>query len=129
MVYRTRRTGNRKAYMRTLEAFLAFFITFIFVVFVVLKGVSPKGAKTPLEILSSLEQRDDFRECVYAGNETCARLIVRQYIPSSYDLKVSIGAPAPFKGAKDIYTETVFITSNRTNDYRIVYLYYWPLSG
>ncbi|MBU2561637.1 MAG: hypothetical protein KKD17_05020 [Nanoarchaeota archaeon] len=123
------RKKNRKGYMRTLEAFLAFFITFIFVVFVVLKGVSPKGSKTPLDILSALEQRDDFRECVYAGNATCAQLIVRPYIPSSYDFKVAIGAPAPFKGAKDIYTETVFITSNKTNDYRIVYLYYWPLSG
>ncbi|MBW2972457.1 hypothetical protein KY359_05465 [Candidatus Woesearchaeota archaeon] len=123
------RRMRKSGYMRTLEAFFAFFITFIFVVFVVLKGVGPKLSKEPLDILPALEQREDFRECVYANNATCAELLVDPFMPGAYDFKVSIGAPEPFKGAKDIYTETVFITSNQTNDYRIVYLHYWPVSG
>ena len=120
---------NKKAYMRTVEAFFAFFITFIFVVFIVLKGTGAKPAKEQFDVLSALEQRDDFRACVYAGNATCVEDLVQPFLPATYNYKVSIGTPAPFKGAKDIYTETVFIASNQTDDYRIVYLYYWLLSG
>jgi hypothetical protein len=120
---------DRKAYMKTLEAFFAFFITFIFVVFVVLKGIGAKEPHTQLDVLAALEQRDDFRACVYADNATCAELLVRPFIPAAYDFKVSINVPGPFKGAKDIYTETVFIVSNHTNAYDVVYLYYWPISG
>ena len=119
----------KKAYMRTLEAFIAFFITFIFVVFIVLKGISAETSKIQLEILPALEQRDDFRECIYAGNVTCAEDIIESFVPTAYNFKVSIGTPEPFKGSKDIYTETVFIASNQTNDYKIVYLYYWSVSG
>ncbi len=124
-----RKRRNRKAYVRTLEAFLAFFITFIFVVFIVLKGISAKPLRTQLDILPALEQRDDFRQCVYESNATCIEDIVGPFIPGAYNFKISIDTPDPFKGAKDIYTETVFIASNQTNDYRIVYLYYWPVSG
>lgn len=119
---------NRKAYMRTIEAFFAFFITFIFVVFIVLKGTAAKPLKTQFDVLTSIEQRDDFRNCIYAGNASCAEDIIAPFMPGTYDFKVAIGAPEPFKGAKDIYTETLFIVSNQTNDYRIVYLYYWLLS-
>jgi hypothetical protein len=120
---------NKKAYMKTLEAFFAFFITFIFVVFVVLKGVGVKQPHTQLDVLQALEQRDDFRACVYSGNATCAEDIVRPFIPAAYSFKVSIDVPTPFKGAKDIYTETVFVVSNHTDAYDVVYLYYWPVSG
>ena len=115
--------------MRTLEAFLAFFITFIFVVFIVLKGVSPKALKAQLDVLPALEQRDDFRECVYAENATCVENMVFDFVPPAYKFRISIDDPNPFKGAKDIYTETVFIASNQTNDYKIVYLHYWSVSG
>ena len=120
---------NKKAYVRTLEAFIAFFITFIFVVFIVLKGIGAKPLKAELEILPALEQRDDFRSCIYAGNASCAEELVEPFVPSTYNFKISIDSPEPFKGAKDIYTETVFIASNQTSDYNIVYLYYWPVSG
>jgi hypothetical protein len=120
---------DRKAYVKTLEAFFAFFITFIFVVFVVLKGVGMKPSHNQLDVLAALEQRDDFRECVYTLNNTCAEELVSPFIPPAYRFKVSINSPEPFKGAKDIYTETVFIVSNHTNAYDVVYLYYWPVSG
>ena len=120
---------NKKAYVRTLEAFIAFFITFIFVVFIVLKGIGAKPLKAELEILPALEQRDDFRSCIYAGNASCAEELVEPFVPGTYNFKISIDSPEPFKGAKDIYTETVFIAANQTNDYNVVYLYYWPVSG
>ncbi len=129
MAIMCRMRKRKDGYMRTVEAFFAFFITFIFVVFVVLKGIEIKPGMEQLEILPAMEQRDDFRTCVYADNSTCVEDLVDPFIPGAYDFKVSIGAPEPFKGAKDIYTETVFITSNQTSDYRIVYLYYWPVSG
>ncbi|MFH1063848.1 MAG: hypothetical protein V1729_02085 [Candidatus Woesearchaeota archaeon] len=121
--------SRKKAYMRTLEAFFAFFLTFIFVVFIVLKGVSIKGGHEQLEILPALEQRDDFRDCVYESNITCLENLTRPFVPMTYNLKVSIDSPDPFKGAKDIYTETLFVSSNQTSDYKVVYLYYWLVSG
>ena len=120
-----KRRKNRKAYMMTLEAFFAFFITFMFVVFVVLKGTAAKPLKTQVDILPALEQRDDFRNCIYADNETCAELLVSPFIPPNYDFSISINAPSAFAGAKDIYTETAFIASNSTGDYKVVYLHYW----
>ncbi|NQU78434.1 hypothetical protein HQ545_01570 [Candidatus Woesearchaeota archaeon] len=119
----------KKGYIRTMEAFIAFFITFIFVVFIVMKGINTESGRVEFDVLSSVEQRDDFRDCIYAGNVSCAEELARPFIPLAYDYKISIGSPAPFKGAKDIYTETVFIASNQTGDYRYVYLYYWLLTG
>jgi len=115
----------------TLEAFMAFFITFLFVVFVVLKGISAKPLKTQIDIFPALEERDDFRTCVYAGNASCVEILVNRsgFVPATYHFKIGIDAPAPPIGAKDIYTETIFIASNKTGDYRTVYLYYWTKSG
>ncbi len=124
MKMRSRRK-NRKAYLLTLEAFFAFFLTFIFVVFVVLKGAAGKPLKTQVDILPALEQRDDFRACIYANNATCAESLISPLIPNNYDFRISINAPPPSTGAKDIYTETVFITSNETSQYKVVYLHYW----
>jgi len=121
--------AEKKGYMRTLEAFFAFFLTFIFVVFVVLKGVSIKESRDQLDVMLALEQRDDFRDCIYAENETCIEDLARSFVPGTYNLKISINSPDPFKGAKDIYTETLFVSSNQTDDYKVVYLYYWLVSG
>ncbi|MFC1741341.1 hypothetical protein ACFL3V_02295 [Nanoarchaeota archaeon] len=124
-----RKRRSKKGYLRTIEAFFAFFITFIFVVFVVLKGIDAKPSRSQFGVLISVEQREDFRECVYAENASCIEDIVQPFIPGSYNYKISINTPEPFKGAKDIYTETIFIASNQTNDFNIIYLYYWTLSG
>ena len=129
MITNMKKKIEKKGYMRTLEAFFAFFITFIFVVFVVLKGIGAAPGHDPLDILPALEQREDFRTCVHAENTTCIELLADPFIPGTYDHKISIGAPEPFKGAKNIYTETVFVVGNTTNNYVIVYLYYWPKSG
>jgi hypothetical protein len=111
--------------MRTIEAMLAFLITFIFLVYIVFKGVDTKPESIDLGVLSELEQRDDFRDCIYANNASCVESLADEFIPDSYDLKVSIGPSSPFKGAKDIYTETLFVVTN-SSDNIIVYLYYWP---
>jgi hypothetical protein len=120
---------NKKAYLKTLEAFIAFFITFIFVVFIVAEGDLPEQSKKELGALAALEQRDDFRDCVYANNATCIERLAAEFIPGVYDYKVAINSPDPFKGAKNIYTETLFVASNETNSYKTIYLYYWLLSG
>jgi hypothetical protein len=126
MIHRRR---SRKGYVMTLEAFLAFFITFIFVVFVVLKGISAKPAKTQLDILEALEERDDFRTCVYENNVSCIEDLVRPFVPGTYMFRINIDSPSVASGAKDIYSETVFLAGNSTGEYKTVYLYYWPKSG
>ena len=118
----------RKGYIRTLEAFIAFFITFLFVVFVVLKGVARQPERSDLRILENLEQQESFRQCVYANNITCMEDEIRPFIPKTHEFGASINRPDPPQVAKNIFTETVFITSNSTNDYKEVYLYYWIVS-
>ena len=103
----SRQKAHKKAYMRTMEAFFAFFITFMFVVFVVLKGVDIKDSKEPMDILVALEQREDFRDCVFAGNESCIEDMSDPFIPSAFNHKISINTPEPFKGSKDIYTDAL----------------------
>ncbi len=115
--------------MLTMEAFFAFFITFIFVVFVVLKGVGVKSPRENFDVLAALEQRDDFRVCVYGNNLTCVESLVRPFIPAAYSVKVAINTPEPIAGAKDIYTETLFVVSNETRSHKVVYLYYWLLAS
>ncbi len=116
---------GKKGYIRTLEAFIAFFITFLFVVFVVLKGVPEKSERPELKILQTLEQQKGFRECVYADNATCVELIVDGFIPKAYEYQVSINKAEPPQTEKNIFTETLFVTPNRTNDYKTVYLFYY----
>ena len=124
-----KRLFGNKAFMLTVEAFFAFFITFIFVIFVVTKGISAKSEKIDINVLDALEERDDFRDCVYAGNNTCIESLVRPFIPVTYNFKISINTPSISDGTKDIYTETLFVAGNTTGDYKIIYLYYWPISG
>ena len=116
---------NRKAYVRTLEAFLAFFITFVFVVLIVNKGELTKPLNNELNILSSLNERDDFRYCIYTSNTSCIDNLVSPLMPSRYDFNMSIDKPLFFNTQKDIRTETLFIASNQTSSYHSVYLYYW----
>ena len=116
---------GKKGYVRTLEAFIAFFLTFLFTVFVVLKGVEMNTQRAELGVLRNLEQQEAFRGCVYAGNITCMDDEIKQFIPRTHKHKSLLDNPDPPQIAKNIYTETLFMTGNSTNDYKVIYLYYW----
>ena len=116
---------GKKGYVRTLEAFLAFFLTFLFTVFVVLKGVPQKPERAEFHVLENLEQQKGFRDCVYAENITCMDTYVQQFIPRTHGHKLSLNNPDPPIVTKSIFTETGFMTGNQTNDYKVIYLYYW----
>ncbi len=118
---------KKKGYIRTLEAFIAFFLTFLFMVFVVLKGIPEEPERTNFHILENLEQQDSFRRCVYEENITCMDEQVRESIPLTYDHKITINNPKPPQTYKNTYTETLFMTSNQTSDYKVIYLYYWAI--
>ena len=118
---------RKKGYIKTLEAFLAFFATFMFVVFVVLKGVPDLSEKATLDILRNLEQQDSFRDCVYGENVTCMDQFIGPMIPLTHKHKTVINLPDPPQTTKNIYTETILITGNTTNDYKVIYLYYWAI--
>lgn len=115
---------NKKGYVRTLEAFIAFFITFLFVVFVVLKGVETNSDRPELQVLETLEQQSSFRDCVYSNNETCMREEIDQFIPLTYQFNVGFTADPPQTDG-NIFTETLFVTGDSTGDYKVIYLYYW----
>ena len=116
---------NKKAYVRTLEAFFAFFITFMFVILVVSKGETTKPLNNNLDILNNINERSDFRDCIYIRNSTCAKDLIYPLIPTKYDFDIGIDKPLFFSTIKDIRTETLFVSSNQTSIYHTVYLYYW----
>lgn len=122
---RKRMKKDKNGYVRTLEAFLAFFLTFLFVVFVVLKGVEQKPERPHLEILETLEQQEGFRDCVHMENITCMKGEIDDFVPNTYNYDISINSPEPPSGQGNIFTETLFMTGNQTNDYKVIYLYYW----
>ncbi|MBT5022427.1 hypothetical protein HOK51_02550 [Candidatus Woesearchaeota archaeon] len=116
---------NKKGYVRTLEAFFAFFATFIFLVFIVNSGYLPKTKLVAQDVLYTLEQNYDFRECIYAENTSCAEEIVDPYINSDFNFKVSINELESFTNSYDIQVEQLFIVGDVSRDFNIVKLYYW----
>lgn len=121
-----RKQFGKKAYVRTIEAFAAFFITFIFILVLILhtQAVQPKIA--PQNVLSTLEFDETFRECVIANNFTCLDSKIQERLSSRFDftLKVDDLGALPYQ-QKQIFVESLFLTTDTTEDYRIVKLHYW----
>ncbi|MBI4738579.1 hypothetical protein HY772_03310 [Candidatus Woesearchaeota archaeon] len=119
--------AGKKAYVATLEAFFAFFLTFSFVIFVVHEVATSKALNTPTNILPTLENDEDFRECVVAENTTCLQNMIDPYIPPIFDIKVTIDEIAPFQAPDDVFTDSILVASNTTESFKIVKLYYWEI--
>jgi hypothetical protein len=118
---------GKRGYVATLEAFIAFFITFSFVIFVVHEVATSKALNTPEHILPTLENDQDFRRCVYSGDTGCLDDMVSPYIPAVYDSKVTINEIAPLQAPDDVHTESIMMASNTSGEYKIVKLYYWQI--
>lgn len=116
---------HRKGWVRTMEAVLAFFVTLIFTVFIISTQSVLSQPKEPLKVLATLETDEGFRNCIYAGNSSCAVNLASQHTPPGFEVAVTINELAPFNNDKDIYAESLFFVGNVTDDYKIVKLYYW----
>ncbi|MBI5398304.1 hypothetical protein HZB03_02465 [Candidatus Woesearchaeota archaeon] len=118
---------RKKAYVATLEAFFAFFLTFSFIIFVVHEIATSKALNTPRNILPTLENDETFRQCILTDNTTCLQNIIDPYVPPIFDIKVTVNEIAPFQAPDDVFTESILVASNRTASYKIVKLYYWEI--
>jgi len=119
---------DKKAYLRTLEVFMAFLATFIFVIYVVPTYVTGDAPAESINLLTPLA--NDLREC---GNASCVESIITDFDPDfarRYDYKINIStnlnAVVTGLPRKNIYTDSVYMAGNITNySPRIIRLYYW----
>ncbi|MBT7902365.1 hypothetical protein HN587_00770 [Candidatus Woesearchaeota archaeon] len=116
--------NNKKAYVRTLEAFLAFFLTFAFLVFIIYGGPQLKIGLEELNVLHDLEPDPEFRTCVEAMNSSCVSDLVDLQI-AKYEFEVTINELQPFANNYDTRVEQLFFVGNQSRDFKIVKLYYW----
>lgn len=120
---------NKKAYLRTIEVTVAILMTFVVAYFIFPRSVTP-SEDAKISVLSVLEQKQEFRDCVTGLNYSCTEQYLRDYVPSNYDFVYDItedpGAGHANLPEKQIYTESLFISGN-INLYspKIIKLYYW----
>ena len=62
---------DKKGVFRTIEAFIAIFITFIFLTVFIPQQREQAIPQTPPNVLATLRGNDDFRNCVIQQNFTC----------------------------------------------------------
>jgi len=116
---------TKKAYLRTLEAFMAFVMTFAFLIFIVSTRESALQPEKPqLYVLRNFEQRPDFRECIYTNNVTCIEDMIDSSIPAAYDFHITVN-DASYKREDNIFIDLLYITGDSASDQYTVRMYYW----
>lgn len=119
---------QKKGYLRTVEAVIAFLLTFALMLIVQTQN-SAEVRFDKIAVLSALEQKDSFRACVMNDNATCAYDEIRFVLPREYSFNVTISIDpymAPNLPIKNIYSDHIWIAGNSTKySPRIVRLYYW----
>ena len=122
--------ADKKGVFRTLEALIAIFITFLFLIVFIPMQRERAQPTAPPNVLADLRDNDDFRNCVIQKNETCINQSIDRNLEDSYDFKFNLSdnpnAGAPALPQKQVYANSIFIAGNATNSTRtIVRLYFW----
>lgn len=116
---------NKRAMLRTLEAILAFMLTFTFLVYISHQNVPAKKPLDSLGVLLIVESDDAFRQCVYSNDRDCLSSIAGAYIPNDYEYRIVVDdAFFPTEG-QDAVIESLFVATPETKIYKTVKLYYW----
>ena len=118
----------KQAYVRTLEAFIAFTITFIFLIFLLsmFRGAE-STQQQDIRVLKNFEQRPEFRACVYANNVTCIVSLVNSSVPEEFDYEITIN-DASFTRDEELHVDALYITGGEAENQYVVRLYYWRRS-
>ncbi|MBI2176524.1 hypothetical protein HYU40_04250 [Candidatus Woesearchaeota archaeon] len=124
------RKANKQGIFRTLEALIAIFITFLFLIVFVPMQRERAQPTAPQNVLASLRDNDEFRNCVIQKNETCINQSIGRNMEDSYDFKFNLSdkpyAPAPPLPQKRVYANSMYLAGNTTNSTTfIVRLYFW----
>ena len=81
---------DKAGMMRTLEAVIAFFLTFTFLVYIT-QSVEPiQHPLNPLDILPVLEMDDAFRTCAINNDRDCLRSIISDYMPGEFEFEIIV---------------------------------------
>ncbi|MBI2143161.1 hypothetical protein HYU20_02360 [Candidatus Woesearchaeota archaeon] len=121
---------NKQGVFRTLEALIAIFITFLFLIVFIPTQRERAQPTAPPNVLADLRDNDEFRNCVMQKNETCINQSIDRNLEDSYDFKFNLSdkpnAGAPALPQKQVYANSMFIAGNTTNSTQlIVRLYFW----
>lgn len=122
--------ADKQGIFRTLEALIAVFITFLFLMVFIPTQRERAQPTAPPNVLADLRDNDDFRNCVIQKNETCINQSVDRNLADSYDFKFNLSnnpyASAPALPQKKVYANSMFLVGNTTNSTTfIVRLYFW----
>lgn len=122
---------KKEGIFRTLEALIAVFITLLFLIVFIPQIRENKSPETPPNVLASLRNNDDFRNCVIKKNQTCLNQLIEQNIEGKYYFLVNLSsnqntAVAGLPQQQRVFANSVFIAGNTTNSTnQIVRLYFW----
>jgi competence protein ComGC len=121
---------NKKAYVKTIEMFIAIVMTFIFLVILIPRASQQDKQDVGTGILARLEQRDAFRSCVLLRDNSCLYDLVNNSLPRRYQFDITVSEDPSYKpvlnATENIYTDSVFIAGNDTMyNGTTVRLFYW----
>ena len=123
--------AHKAAVFRTLEALIAIFITFLFLLVFIPQVRENAQPQTPQNVLVSLRENDDFRNCVIQKNQTCLNQLAGKNIEGKYEflINVSDNPNAIVSGLppkKRVFANSLYISGNTTNaTSTVVRLYFW----
>ena len=125
--------SNKRGMFRIIEAFIAIFVTFLFLAVFIPQQKEQATPPTPHNVLATLRGNDDFRNCVIQKNLTCINSTIDKNLEDKYEFKVNISenpnALVPGLPQTRVYANSMFIAGNTTNATKlIVRLYFWTKS-
>ncbi len=120
---------DRKAYLRTLEAIIAIFITFFFLAYITPEKTPSESGAENIHILPELSKSLAFRNCVLSQNVSCINTTIDDSIPNQYNFLFNLSSNPHVTVAlpnKRVFGDASFIVGNSTS-YKptILRLYYW----
>ena len=120
-----RRRMHSKGMLRTLEAVMAFILTFTFLVIISKPAISPDSDIQPFGVLIFLESDDEFRECAFVNDEDCLTTIIADYLPRYLEYRIVVDSPFFPPEDQEVIAESLFLVLGQTKVYKTVKLYYW----
>ena len=122
---------GKEGIFRTLEALIAIFITFLFLLIFIPQIRERTAPQATQNVLATLRDNDDFRNCVIQKNQTCLSQFIERSLEGKYEFKINVSdnpnaAVAGLPQQKRVYANSLFISGNTTNSTRqVVRLYFW----
>ncbi|MCX8146877.1 MAG: hypothetical protein N3D84_00200 [Candidatus Woesearchaeota archaeon] len=124
---------SKKAYMKTLEAVIAFILTFLFITTVIETRSETEKYQPDVNLMDIMKYNPEFRNCALSKNISCLNATLERDYPDFaklYGYKFNItnnpkSAP-PDLPEKNVHLESLFISGNETYlNPIVVRLYYW----